>query len=284
VPIEIKPDPSSIRPDVTTIETDDGPKPSGVPDSEAYFAGTFDTGLGTTSFGPTDLKHYYNNLLASVSWPDDGVGITTMSPTDAAQMALVHLIARMTWQTKRLTSLASGEQSPDLTVHRLERIWLDWPRWDGRDIPTNQALITSPSEATWDPGARSSLLLDNTIGVFGEGTMIRHLGEWEVPLQLIVWFAHKDMRRGFHARIVSLLAAERARETWHRIVTVPEYFDRDVTLMMSTASRPDSPEQAQANRWPLEITLTAAVEHVELVRVPGYLDAQRPSAVVDGQT
>ena len=280
--IEIKPDPTSILVGTQTIETDQGPKPSGVLDEDAYVAGTFETGGGARSFGPLDLKHYYNDLLASASWPDDGGGIATMGPVDAAQLALCHLIARATWQSRPLAGLGEAPAQPHLTVHRLERIYFDWPRWDGRDIPVSQALITSPEEARWEPGARTSMLLDSTIDVFGPGTMLRHLGEWEVPLRMIVWFAHQDMRRGFQARISSLLAAERSRETWHRIVVVPEYFNRDVTLMLQTVARPDTGEQAQANRWPIEFSLMAAVEHVELVRVPGYIEHASAGAEVDG--
>ena len=280
--IDFKPDPSSIDPSAPTIETAEGPKPSGVTDGDAYFAGTYDGGLGVREFGTTKRKHYYDSLLASVSWPDDGGGITTMGPVDAAQLALWRLIGRATWQSKPLLELARGPVPPQLAVHTLKQVYFDWPVWDGRDIPINVALITSPEEARWDPGARTSLLLDRTIDVFGPGTMIRHLGEWEVPLRLIAWFAHQDIRRGFQARIGSLLAAGRARETWHRVVVVPEYFDRDVTLMMETIGRPDSGEQAQANRWPLEISLTAAVEQVELVRVPGYIADASPGLEVDG--
>lgn len=253
------------------------------PPEEAFTGATFETGLGTRGFGPFDHKHYYNDWLRSESWPEGGGGITTMSVTDAAQLALWHLIRRMTWTTRDLRAIADGDAAPHLVQHKLERAYFDWPEWDSPEIPVHNALIAAPDETTWEPGAqREALLLDNTVDVYAPGSMVRHLGEVEVPLQLIVWFAHKDSRRGFSARFERLAAAELARETWHRQVVVPEYFDRSVTLMLRGFQRPDSPEAVQANRWPYQATLTAVVEMVELVRVPGYVEQVQAGVEVDG--
>lgn len=280
--IEITPDRGSLVPGTPTIDTPDGPQPT-VPDEQAYTGGTFDAGLGVRSFGPLDHKHYYDEFLRSESWPEGGGGITTMSTSDAAQLALYHLIRKMTWTSKDLRAIADGDASPHLTVHQIEKVWFDWPRWDAPDIPVHNAVITTPDEVPWEPGAqRVALLLDETENVYARGTVVRHLGEVEVPVQLIVWFAHPDMRRGFQARFERWAAAETARENWHRIVTVPEYFDRQVTLMLRSYSRPDDPVAVQANRWPFVANLTAVVEMVELVRVPGYIDEVSVGLEVDG--
>jgi hypothetical protein len=274
--IEQVPDPSSITPGAAIVQTPSGPKPACLPDDDAYFAAQLDAGDGVKAFGPIGQKHYYANLLQSESWPEDGSGISTMHPVDAAIMALFHLVRRMEWRTISMLAMGGEDneapRSPAMTRHKLGRVILDWPEWDASDIPVDHAVIMSPEDVRWDPGARSSRLLQNTINVFGEGTMLRHLGEWpDVSLKLVVWFGHKDIRRGFDSRLSSVLAADRTRETWHRTVIVPEYFNRDVKLMMVGRIRPDSPEQAKMNRWPIEYTINAAVEQVELVRVPGYV-------------
>jgi hypothetical protein len=54
--------------------------------------------------------------------------------------------------------------------------------------------------------------------------------------------------------------------------------------MMGESLRPDDGTQAQANRWPLEISMTAEVTQVELVRIPGYVSAVSASVEVDGES
>lgn len=288
MPIEQTPDPSSIKPDVPIIQTPSGPKPAGVADADAYFAATLEAGDGVQTLGPIGQKHYYDNLLRSESWPEDGGGITTMHPRDAAMMGLYHLIRGMKWQSKDLRTIGGevGEApgSPTLTVHKLKRIELDWPAWDTQDIPIDFALISTPDEARWnvDEAVRTSFLIDSSVDVFGPGTMLRYLGEYEVALRLIVWFGHKDIRRGFEARIAALLAAERTHEIWHRRVRVPEYFGAEVRLVIQGSSRLDGPDTSQPNRWPLEVSIVADVAQLELVRIPGYTTDIALDTEVDG--
>jgi hypothetical protein len=291
MPIEQRPDPSSIRTGVPIVQSPSGkPLPSGVLDTDAYEAAINQAGDGVEATGPLGQLHYYDDLLRSESWPDEGGGITTMHPRDAAMLALGYLVRRMRWQSKDLRTIGGGSDEaprpPAIVIHQLERIHFDWPEWSSTDIPVANALITSPEPARWnaDESVRSSYLITKTANVFAPGTVLRYLGEFEIPLKLIVWFAHKDQRRGFDARIGSLLAAERTSEAWHRRVIVPEYFGQEVKLMMGESLRPDDSAQAQANRWPLEISMTAEVTQVELVRIPGYVSAVSASVEVDGES
>ena len=286
--IEQTPDPASICPGVPIIQTTSGPRPAGVPDEDAYFAATLEAGDGVQTLGPIGQKHYYDNLLRSESWPEGGGGITTMHPRDAAMLGLAHLIEGMSWQSKDMRMISGGigvaPSSPALTVHKLGKCSFDWPEWDSTDIPVNRALITTPDEARWnvDEAVRSSFLMEGSENVYGPGTMLRYLGEYEIPLRLIAWFGHKDIRRGFEARLAAMLAAERTHEIWHRRVRVPEYFGADVRLVNQSSSRPDGQDTAQANRWPLEVSIVADVAQLELVRIPGYTIGVALETEIDG--
>jgi len=288
MPIEQTPDPSSIKPGVPIIQTPSGPRPAGVLDEDAYFAATLEAGDGVRTRGPIGQKHYYDKLLRSESWPEDGGGITTMHPRDAAMMGLFHLLRGMRWQSKDLRTIGGAvdqpPNSPVLTVHQLKRIELDWPQWDAKDIPIDMALITTPDEARWnvDEAVRSSFLIEGSKNVYGPETMLRYLGEYEIGLRVIAWFGQKDIRRGFEARLAAMLAAERTHEIWHRRVRVPEYFGAEVRLVIQSSARPDQADTAQANRWPLEFSIMADVAQLELVRIPGYTTGVALDTEVDG--
>lgn len=287
-------DPTSIRPDIPITMTPAGPRPSGVPDADAYFAAITNSGDGVESIGPVGLRHYYDELIRSVSWSEDCAGVTTMHPRDACMLALYKLIANMKWRTISLAALVSqapGDNEPPrppaMTQHKLETVRLDHPDWDDTDIPVGNALISAPDEIMWTPSpdgfVRQPYLVDGTEDVFGEGTMLRYLGEYtDVPMRLVLWFAHKDIRRGFEARFCALLAAERKADQFHRRVIVPEYFGREATLRLVSSSKPDDPTSAQAQRWPFVATISAEIEQVELVQIPGRVVKVQTGLQVDG--
>lgn len=264
-------EPSSIADDVPIIDTPSGPKPSGVPDADAYFAKVIPAGDGATTVVGTNQVHLYDERLASVSWPAGGGGATTIHPRDAAMLGMYSLLADMTWQSWDLAAIAEGRGQPNLTVHKLEEIVLDWPEWDATEIPVGRALVTSLDDAVWESGSRNPFLIEKSANVYGPGTVLRYLGEVQANLIVMIMCAHKDLRRGLEARLTAMLAAERVNDRYGRRVVVPGYFGREVVFRLRSSSRPDGVALAGGGRWPLEVVVAAEVEQVELIRMPGLV-------------
>lgn len=271
----IRYEPSSIKDDVERINTPKGPKPAGTPDDEAYFAQVLRGPEGADSIVTThSCSQYPGGALESLSWPpDDRPGFLTLAPRDAAMVGLWRLIQNISWQTFDLDRIAeSGDNVIHAQLSRWVGVRLDHPVWTNPDMPAGTALITSSGDATWDNQGFNAFLMKETRDVFGKGTILRYLGVFEVPLILTTWAAHKDQRRGLEARIAQVLAAERSDDRGGRRVVVPEYFGRQVRFQLTSIARPDTDATAIENRWELDVNVIAEMEHVELVRIPGYVD------------
>lgn len=275
---------------MSVTRTPTGPRPEGVVDSDAYFAAQLKIG-NVEAFGPADLRNYYAQLIESESWPDDGTGITTLHPRDVAMLAVARLLQGMRWTSWDMREILDGNGKPGPPrhqKHKLEKIVLDWPEWDSTSVPIDTALVVAPDECDPDPAAQTTFFIDgsaapeNTVDMFAPGTVLRYLGGYDIPIRVIIWSGHKDIRRGLESRLTALLAARRENEFVNRVVTVPEYFMRDVTIRLGPSSRPDTLESATANKWPLEVAMTAEVEHVELVRIPGWIETVDHGVEVGG--
>jgi hypothetical protein len=273
-------DPASITPGTPTIQTPCGPQPVGVPDSEAYFARFVRTADEIDTIAPLSDVNRYPAELMSASWCAGGA--LALSPRDACMVALYHLVIGITWQNFDL-QVVVDRKIEQVAIKQLgfeHGIRLDFPEWKNEDMPVGAGLITAPDEAVWDGAGLNAEMIDGTEDVFGAGTVLRNLGMIKVPVSLIYIAAHKDQRRGLEARLSVLLAAERADDRFARRVVVHEYFRRVVELSEFKISRPDTSATAIAGRWPLEVTLEAEVELVELVYSPGHLLGTQSDVVV----
>lgn len=277
-------DPDSIRPGVPTIVTPTGRKPVGVADADAYFAKVIrSTDTETDAIGPVDDLNRYPAELASLSWPKGAPGVLTMSPRDAAMVGLYRLIRGVTWQSFDLQKVLDGDERVAITLHSFTRtdadgrdlpaIYFDWPDWAVEDMPAQAALITSPEEIAWEPSGLHARLLEETLHRFGEGTVLRYLGEISGPLEIVCICAHKDQRRGLEARLLQLFAAERHDDRFGRRAIVPEYFSREARFTLQGVTRVDGPPEAIGNRWQLTVSLLAEIEQVELLVAPGFVDS-----------
>lgn len=269
MPIDRRPDPSSLRPAVKRIQTTSGPKPVSLSDHLAYVADQVAAGDRARQIGSPNPINFYAEPLASESWPDDSPGLITLHPRDAAMLAVSTLLASIKWNSRELGELvADPRKTPVITQHKLAKVRLEWPDWDGPDIPVDSALVNAGGEAQWDPARRQAYLIDGTEGVYGEGTILRYLGEYQVPISVFAWFAHRDIRRGFEARFCAMLAANRVDDVFCRRVLVPAYFDQEARIQLGGSSRPDDAASAASNRWPLEVQMSVEVAQVELIRTP----------------
>lgn len=284
-----RPDPSSLRPDVPRIQTPAGPRPVSLEDRLAYVAEQAAAGDRVQQLVSPNPINTYADPIASLSWPDGAPGLVTLHPRDAAMLAVASLLRTMKWNSRELGELVKDpERPPVLTQYKLEKVRLEWPDWDSPDIPVDTALVNAGEAATWEPASRQPYHVEGTLGVFDRlagiecerpATVLRYLGEYQVPVRVFAWFANRDIRRGFEARLCSMLAASRIDDVFSRRVIVPQYFDQEARIQLGESTRPDDAASAAANRWPLEVAMTVEVAQVELVLAPGVL--MRPVAEVE---
>lgn len=264
-------DPDSLATGTPTVGQP--PAPSGALPSDAYKVEVLRTiADGTSTLNSSTQISRYPNELASASFPLDGPPVLTLAMREAAMLGLYRLLAGLRWHSFDFETLArTGAPQTRVTAHTLNRVFLDWPDERKGSMPAGAALITSPDRATFDSAGFQARLLEETADLFLPNTMLRYLGEQTVPLMLIFWCAHKDQRRGLEAKVSQLLAAERHTDAMGRRVIVPEYFSRTIRYTLVDAERPDGEESARGNEWILSFSITAEVQHVELVWSPGYV-------------
>lgn len=271
-------DPESIRADACVQYTETGPHPLDLPE-DTYFARVVRSPDGTHTKVSTEAHATYPSPLLSAGWPDAGTGVLILPPRDAAKIGLYRILRSMVWQSYSLLEAVAGHGRVAITKHTFENVSFDWPDWGTNDTPAGKALITSlDSEATHEqPG--EVRLLDETLGLFAPNTVLRHLGQQTIPLQIICWCAHKDQRRGLEARLLTELAAERVDDRPGRRVVIPEYFSRVARYTLGGTTLPDDADRAAAHEYLLVVSVTAEIEHVDLVYTPGFLE--RPRADVE---
>ena len=268
-------DPDSIRPGVPTIGSP--PKPAGVPDDEAHSVIVLRNPDGTKRLSGASGLPQILDAQQSLSWPSDGSRprVLTLSPRDAALLGLYRIIEHLTWWSFDLQEVAErGDVRASVRgPYKLTKVHLDWP--DGQQkqaMPAQTALITAPEPAPFDAAGWTPRLLPETQDRFLPGTVLRYIGVQEVAIQLVIWTAHKDQRRGLEGRLTNLLGGESRTDRGGRRIILPEYFSREIRYTLDDTARPVSAEAARAGEWVLDVSVTAEVAMVELVTIPGVFD------------
>ena len=136
-----------------------------------------------------------------------------------------------------------GEKSPISS-----RKMVPFSATSSRPFLFDSALVNAGGSAPWDPAERHPRLIPSTFGVFDSLaglssdkplTVLRYIGEYQVPVSVFAWFAHRDIRRGFEARLCAMMAASRVDDVFSRRVIVPQYFDREARISLGESLRPD---------------------------------------------
>jgi len=166
--------------------------------------------------------------------------------------------------------LCNGDLQSD--TFRLERVILDWPTQQDDVEPFPSALIMCPGERTYEHnGMPGATLIEESLDVYGEGTILRLLATVECKLEITIWSAHKEERRGIMAGLERALLAEPGDERSGRRVVLSPYYDRIAGYDLSSASYMDSSDSAQANRWVVQAKVDASIDRVMLVPSPGLM-------------
>ena len=124
-------------------------------------------------------------------------------------------------------------------------------------------------------------LVEDSLDVYGEGTVLKLSSFLRVQVQLLVMTATKDDRAGVRRAFEDAFLIEPDDDRPGRRVIVPAYYGQTARYQLLGQTYQDDPETAQANQWILTAQLTAEISVVSLVPAPAGM---RPNlgAVVTG--
>lgn len=182
----------------------------------------------------------------------------------AMQIGLGRLLQGLTfWQHNLEARLGSQDLQP--RGFRLERIFFDLPRQEDDLDPMPSACILCPGERSYEQQDLSITLIEDTADVFGEGTVLRKLAHVTCELELAIWSAHNEERRGIVAGIERELLAEPNDDRAGRRVVVADYFDRVARFALLRDAYPDG--GGQSNERMVQFRIAADIDRVVLVGV-----------------
>lgn len=248
---------------------DDGKVASSSPSTLAALSSSDGTTTLIPAAAPAGML--YPEELRRVSPESD------MDALSAMQIGLARLMQGLSFSQHNLEArLASADLQP--REFKLERIFFDLPRQEDDLDPMPSLCIRCPGDRVYTSPNLGVSILEDTADVYGEGTVLRRLATVECELELAVWCAHKEQRRGFTSGVEAALLAEPNDDRPGRRIIVTDYFDRVLRANFVRASYPDDPVAAQSGRWIAQCYVTASIDRV--VRVP-ISRMQRPQFSAD---
>lgn len=185
----------------------------------------------------------------------------------AMQIGFARLLQGMTIKSQNLeTLLERSDVQP--RGWKLKEIYFDWPSPEDDEKPAPSACVRCPDDRLYERQDLSTILLEETLNVFGAGTVLRKLANVTCGLEVTFWNFAKEERRGTAAALERTLLAEPADDRQGRRVAVVEYFDRVARFELKALSYPDNPEAAQAKQWVMQARVGADIDRVVLVAAP----------------
>lgn len=197
-----------------------------------------------------------------------------MDALTAMQLGCARLLQGMLSHQLNVEALLDNEADVQSRNWKLTRLFFDHPRPEDDAEPYPSANIAAVGKRTYDRQSLSTVLLEDTLNVFGPGTVLRKLANVSTQLEVTVWHATKEERRGLQAAVERTFLVEPAQDAQGRRVVVKEHYDRVARYVLVDADYPmDTPQFAQASTWISKITLAADIDRVLLVVSPGTMQA-----------
>jgi len=236
----------------------------------------------------TDQHHQHENADGTtVPWDGEHDGVRQIIPPGqneglsprlfvddltALQVGMADILTSLTFTTIDRKALLE-DRRVEANEMRVERVFLDWPDTEDDQVPVPSATVMAPDAQDIELAGPLSgrQLLEDTVGVYGEGTVLRHLGEVSTTIQVVFWVAHKDERAAVRREMINAFIAEPDDERGGRRVTVPEYFDRVARFSLRDVAYQDNPTDARQKIWPLVARFDADIQLVKLVQAPATL-------------
>jgi len=262
--------------------------PDGIPEDDRPVSG--DAGTDVVSSSPSTLAALSNSdgtttlipatAPAGMLYAEELRDVAPQSDMDALsamQIGLARLLQGLSfWQHNLEARLAAGDLQP--REFKLERIFFDFPRQEDDLDPMPSVCIRCPGDRLYGQPGLGVGILEDTADVYGEGTALRRIAHVTCELELSVWCAHKEQRRGFVSGVEKALLAEPNDDREGRRIIVADYFDRVLRCQYQRVSYGDDGMSAQSGRWMAQCFIAADIDRV--VRVPlGRM--QRPQFSAD---
>lgn len=231
-----------------------------------------DPALVTQSDGTQQWRgERFGQLLSSITsqqplvrgthgWVDD---------YSAVQLGLYLIVRDLTFRTvDRIALVEQGRVEHN--EMQFQQVSLDMPDPEVERMPTPSCTIMqSASTDMENPYALVSQdLIEDTINVYGQDTVLQKLYEAEYRLTLVCWLANKDDRAAVRKRLVEVFGVEPDSDLPGRRIALPWYFDRTCRYTLMRVDYPDSRDLAVENTWPMAVELSCQMPAVQLVECP----------------
>ena len=190
----------------------------------------------------------------------------------AMQIGCARLLQGMTAYQLDLEALLDNPNDLQSRDWKLQRIFFDMPRQEDELEPYPSAVIMSPDRRVYERQDLKTVLLEDTLDVFGPGTVLRKLSHVQTTLEVTIWLATKEERRGVQAAVERTFLAEPAQDAQGRRVVVREAYDRVARFVLTDADYPDDQVLAQKKTWIAKLQLAADIDRVVLVASPGRME------------
>jgi len=202
----------------------------------------------------------------------------TLDSSSAMQIGLYSMLRNMrAWRIGLDDLMREGDLQA--SSFELARVFFDWPRQEDAIDPMPSATITLPEEEVYGhQGIGGGVILEETADQWGPGTILKKTAHATTTLNLVIWSAHKEERRGLKKALQRVFLTEPHEEMSGRRVVVPQYFDRVARFELLGIRYDDGQESAQSNEWILVARFAADIDVVDLVTRPPYM--QQPAIAV----
>jgi hypothetical protein len=196
----------------------------------------------------------------------------------AMQIGMARLLQGLTIEQLNLEALLKNDDVQSRGF-KLSRIFFDWPTNEDDEKTTPSACVMCPDDRLYERQDLSTVLLEETLHVFGAGTVLRKLAEVTCELVITFWDFTKEERRGMAAAMERGLLSEPGDDRQGRRVAVEEYFDRAARFDLKGIKYADSADAALAKQWVMQARIAADIDRVVLVVAPPLM--QVPTIPVD---
>jgi virulence-associated protein VagC len=231
------------------------------PDPRA--AAIYENSDRTFSLAPQDLR-------SPVSF-DRADPLADLPARRVLELAGARLLLHATiWQVDA-AKLVEG-LPPDSRSFNLRRVFLGFPKPSEQPDPMPSATVRVAGKVEY-PNDREPAFIEETLGTFSAGTVLRRIGSAVGKLEVTVWCGDKELRYAIEAAIEDQFLAERDEERASgRRVLLPEYYNRTCRLRLLDIDDLTGPDEARKGRWIIAATVQAEIDRVILVQAPPDFD------------
>ena len=183
------------------------------------------------------------------------------------QIAIYNLLRTMTMHRRSLEAVVAGSPGP-FSSFSWRKIGFDMPSVGEQEDPMPVAAIMKNSECAFDYQSLQTALIEDTVDVYGEGTVLRKIGIATQQFAVHCLSAHKEERRAIRSAFERTFLAEPNDDQAGRTIIVAQHYDQTVRVQMRSLDDAESPPREHANKHETIAIFDADVDVVVLVPRP----------------